>query len=169
MGRRLIALLGQLAYRGIVLRVRGGVLEVSMPGALSKAERAQLRAQRAAVIAYLRQPPRCTTCGSTRWWAPPHADAWAMCAVCHPPADTPPRPARISARDDAATIAACRRLAEQQGWPRVPLIWHLAVAEGATSWERWLESAEFTPLRRAMQVLEARGDADALPATPRSR
>jgi hypothetical protein len=53
-GSRLIALLGQLAYRGIVLRVRGGVLKVSPPGALSEAERAQLRAQRAAVIAYLR-------------------------------------------------------------------------------------------------------------------
>jgi len=144
-GRRLIALLGQLAYRGIVLRVRGGVLEVSMPGALSKAERAQLRAQRAAVI------------------------AWAVCAVCHSPADTPPRPAQTGAQEDTATRAACRRLAEQAGWPRVPLAPHLAVAEGAASWARFLEWAEFTPLRRAMQVLEARGDADALPATPRSR
>jgi hypothetical protein len=154
-GSRLIALLGQLTYRGIVLRVRGGVLEVSPPGALSEAERAQLRAQRAAVIAYLRQPPRCTTCGSTRWWAPPHADDWAVCAVCHPPADTPPRPARTGAREDTATRAACRRLAEQAGWPRVPLARHLAVAEGAASWERFLESAESTLLRRAMQVLEA--------------
>ena len=155
MGRRLIALLGQLAYRGIVLRVRGGVLEVSMPGALSKAERAQLRAQRAAVIAYLRQPPRCTTCGSTRWWAPPHADAWAVCAVCHPPADTPPRPAQTGAQEDTATRAACRRLAEQAGWPRVPLAPHLAVAEGAASWARFLEWAEPALLQRATQVLEA--------------